>query len=148
MASGPITSNRWGNNGNNDRLFWRASKSLLASLVAQTEKNLPAMQQTQVRSLSWEDPLEEGMATHPFLSGEPHGQRSLAGYSPWNFKASDTTEQLTLSLSGRNHWIFKKWIFFKDTLLFVPFSFYSLFREYMVENILMPDFFQGWETNF
>ena len=27
-------------------------------------KNLPAMQETQVQSLSWEDPLEKGMATH------------------------------------------------------------------------------------
>ena len=37
---------------------------LRASLGAQTVKNLPAMQETQVRSLSWEDPLEEEMATH------------------------------------------------------------------------------------
>ena len=35
-----------------------------ASLVAQTVKNLPAMQETWVRSLSWEGSLEEGMATH------------------------------------------------------------------------------------
>ena len=35
-----------------------------ASLVAQTVKNLPAMQETWVQSLSWEDPLEKGMATH------------------------------------------------------------------------------------
>ena len=35
-----------------------------ASLVAQTVKNLPAMQETQVQSLSWEDPLEEEIATH------------------------------------------------------------------------------------
>ena len=34
------------------------------SLVAQMVKNLPAMKETQVRSLGWEDPLEEGMATH------------------------------------------------------------------------------------
>ena len=34
------------------------------SLVAQTVKNVPAMQETQVRSLGWEDPLEEEMATH------------------------------------------------------------------------------------
>ena len=33
-------------------------------LVAQMVKNLPAMQETQVQSLGWEDPLEEGMATH------------------------------------------------------------------------------------
>ena len=35
-----------------------------ASLMAQLVKNLPAMQETWVRSLGWEDPLEEGMATH------------------------------------------------------------------------------------
>ena len=35
-----------------------------ASLMAQMVKNSPAMQETQVRSLAWEDPLEEGMATH------------------------------------------------------------------------------------
>ena len=33
-----------------------------ASLVAQTVKNLPAVQETQLRSLGWEDPLEKGMA--------------------------------------------------------------------------------------
>ena len=37
---------------------------LPASLVVQMVKNLPAMQQAWVRSLCWEDPLEEGMATH------------------------------------------------------------------------------------
>ena len=35
-----------------------------ASLVAQTVKNLPAVQETQVQSLGQEDPLEKGMATH------------------------------------------------------------------------------------
>ena len=35
-----------------------------ASLVAQTVKNLPAVQETWVRSLGWEDPLEKRMATH------------------------------------------------------------------------------------
>ena len=35
-----------------------------ASLVAQTVKNLPAMQETWIQSLGWEDPLKEGMATH------------------------------------------------------------------------------------
>ena len=35
-----------------------------ASLVAQMVKNLPAVQETQVRSLDQEDPLEKGMATH------------------------------------------------------------------------------------
>ena len=45
-----------------------------ASLMAQTVKNLPAMQETQDRSLDWEDPLEEGMATYSSI---------LAGESPW-----------------------------------------------------------------
>ena len=35
-----------------------------ASLVAQLVKNPPAVQETQVQSLGWEDPLEEGMAVH------------------------------------------------------------------------------------
>ena len=35
-----------------------------ASLVAQLVKNLPAMRETWVRSLDWEDPLEKGKATH------------------------------------------------------------------------------------
>ena len=35
-----------------------------ASLVAQMVKNLPAMWETRVQSLGWDDPLEKGMATH------------------------------------------------------------------------------------
>ena len=50
----------------------------MASLVVQTVKNLPAMQKTWVRSLAWEDPLEEGMATHSsILLENSYGQRSL-----------------------------------------------------------------------
>ena len=41
-------------------LYW-------APLVAQTVKHLPAMQETQVQSLVWEDPLEKEMATHSSL---------------------------------------------------------------------------------
>ena len=40
------------------------SRVIWASLVAQMVKNLPAMQETQVRSLGQENPLEKGMATH------------------------------------------------------------------------------------
>ena len=51
------------------------------------------IQETQVQSLGWEDPLEEGMAPTPaFLPGESHGQRSLAGCTPGGRKESDTTE--------------------------------------------------------
>ena len=51
------------------------------------------MQETRVQSLGGEDPLEEGMATHSvFLPRESHGQRSLAGYSPWGCTESVMTE--------------------------------------------------------
>ena len=46
-----------------------------ASLVAQTVKNLPEMQETWVRPLGWEDPLEKGTATH---------SSNLAWRNPWN----------------------------------------------------------------
>ena len=66
---------------------------LRASLVAQTLKNLPAMQETWVQSPGWEDPLEKDMATHSsILPGEFYGQRSLVGYSPGGPKELDTTE--------------------------------------------------------
>ena len=51
-----------------------SSKSTGASLVPQMVKKLPAIQETQVRSLGWEEPLEEGMATH---------SRILAWKIPW-----------------------------------------------------------------
>ena len=69
---------------------------LQVSLVAQTVKNLPAMQETGVQSLGGEDPLEKGMATHSSI---------LAWRIPWTEESgglhfigsqSDTTEQLTL----------------------------------------------------
>ena len=54
-----------------------------ASLVAQTLKNPPAMQETRVQSLGWEDPLEKGTAAHfSILAWRIHVQMSLAGYSP------------------------------------------------------------------
>ena len=49
-----------------------------ASLVAQMVKNLPAVQETWVRLLGWEDPLEEGMETH---------SSNLAWRIPWTEEA-------------------------------------------------------------
>ena len=61
--------------------------------MAQTVKNPSAMQETWVQSLGQEDPLEEGMATHySILAGEVHGQRSLAGCSPWGHTESGMNE--------------------------------------------------------
>ena len=56
--------------------------------MAQTVKNLPVMQETQVQSMGQEDPLEKGMATPEFLPGEYFGQRSLAESqrSPWGLR--------------------------------------------------------------
>ena len=58
-------------------------------------KNPPAVQETWVPSPAWKDPLEEGMAIHYSRLENPHGQRSLAGYSLWGHKQLDTTERLS-----------------------------------------------------
>ena len=65
--------------------------------MAQTVKNLPAVRETWVQSLGWEDPLQKGMATHSSI---------LAWTIPWTeepgrlqsmgLQESDTTETLTL----------------------------------------------------
>ena len=63
--------------------------------MAQTVKNLPAMWETQTRSLGREDPLEKEMAAHSStIAYKSHGWRSLVGYSPWGCKESDMTERL------------------------------------------------------
>ena len=74
--------------------------SIRASLIAQLVKNPPAMQETPVLFLGWEDPLEKGYATHSSI---------LAWRIPWTeepgrlqsqgHKESDTTEWLSLSLT-------------------------------------------------
>ena len=67
-------------NGNPLQYSW-------ASLVAQLVKNPPAMWETWVRSLGWEDPLEKGTATHSSV---------LAWRIPWGRKELDVTERLSL----------------------------------------------------
>ena len=65
------------------------------SLVVKTVKHLPAMQETQVRSLCRKDPWRRKWQPTPVsLPGESHGRRSLVGYSPRGHKESDTTERL------------------------------------------------------
>ena len=61
--------------------------STWASLVAQRVKNLPAMWETWVQSLGWEDPLEEGVATHSSIlawripwTKEPGGLQSMGSH--------------------------------------------------------------------
>ena len=63
-----------------------------AFLIAQLVKNLPAMRETWVWTLGWEDPWRrERLPTPVFWPGEFHGL-----YSPWCHKESDRTEQLSL----------------------------------------------------
>ena len=76
-----------------------------ASQVAQMVKNLPAMQETHVRSLGQEDPLKKGMATHSSVlawripwTEEPGGPQSM-GHKAW-----DMTEQLTHTRSNGTCW--------------------------------------------
>ena len=63
-----------------------------ASLVAQLVKNLPAMWETWIQSLGWEDTLEKGKATHSSIL-------AWRISCPWGCKESGMTEQLSLSLS-------------------------------------------------
>ena len=68
------------------------------------------MHKTQVRG--WENPLEKEMAITPvFLPGKSHGQRNLAGYSPWGHKELDITELLSCSLFHLvSYLVFFSWI--------------------------------------
>ena len=64
-----------------------------ASLVAQMVKHPPAIQETWVRSLGWEDLLEKEMATHSStLAWKIPMDRGALADSPWGVKESDITE--------------------------------------------------------
>ena len=80
-------------------------QSSWASLVAQLVKNPPAMQETWVQSLVWEDPLEKGKATHSSILGLPWWlswyrirlQFGRPGFNPWVGKMPWRRERLTHS---------------------------------------------------
>ena len=69
---------------------WETNTFTWASLVAQLIKNPPAMRETRVQSLGWEDPLEKGKATHSSI---------LAWRIPW------TVQSLRLQRVGHNWWL-------------------------------------------
>ena len=64
--------------------------------MAQMVNRPPAMQETQVRALGREDPLEKEMATHSSILvwKITWRERSLVGYSPWGHKDWDMSERL------------------------------------------------------
>ena len=72
----------------------------VASQVTEMVKNPSTMQEIWVdpgvRMIPWRREL---LPTPLFLPGEFHGQRKLAGYSPWDCKQLDTMERLTLSVA-------------------------------------------------
>ena len=66
--------------------------------MAQTVTNLPAMQETGFDSWVGKMPWRRAWQPTPvFLLENPHGQRSLAGYSPYSNKKSDLTEELSIT---------------------------------------------------
>ena len=79
-----------------------------ASLVAQLVKNLPAMRETWVPSLGWEDPLEKGKATHSSILACRIGQESDKSH-----KELDTTEPLSL------HFTLQCFLFFSVQILHI-----------------------------
>ena len=87
-----------------DRVYDFISLGHIIFVVAQLVKNLPAMQETWVQSLGWEDPWRrEWLPTPVFLPAEFHGQRSLECGSSWGRKKSDTTEQLSTHTHTHTH---------------------------------------------
>ena len=87
----------------------------LVSLVAQTVKNLPAMQETQVRSLGWENPLEKGLATHSCIlawriprTEKPGGLQSMGSQRvrcDWatNTNATEETKGKEIKIKEMEH---------------------------------------------
>ena len=61
--------------------------------MAQWERICLLLQEMQIQSLGWENPLEKGMQPAPvFLPGESHGQKTLVGYNSWGHEELDMAE--------------------------------------------------------
>ena len=76
-----------------------------ASFIVQSVKNLPAMQETPVRFLGWEDPLKEEMATHSSIlawripwTEEPGSLQSMGSTRVGYDLATQPTNQLTMEI--------------------------------------------------
>ena len=66
---------------------------MLASLVTEMVKNLPAIQETWVGFFGWKDSLKRGMTTHSsILAWTIPWKEEHVGYSPWGVKEPETTK--------------------------------------------------------
>ena len=83
----------------------------MASLVAQLVKNLPAMHETCVQSLGWEDPLEKGTAAHSSILAWRIPWTVVYGVTKSETRLSDLHFQLSLGHRTR-HWVFStpRWL--------------------------------------
>ena len=100
---------------------WTEQNRYIFLKIAQTVKNLHAMQETWVWALGWDDPLEKGMATHSsILAWRIPWTEEPGGYSPWGCKEWDRTERLRLPL--------------------------LLLQKYLPCNISIDPFHRGWES--
>ena len=102
--------------------------------MSQTVKNPLEVQESWVQSLGQEDPWRREWLPPPvFLPGEFHGQRNLAGYSPWGCKESDTTQRLSLTHSCNLTFFVN--LFIKGSKL-GKYSFF--FPSYIGKNLVLP----------
>ena len=84
-----------------------------ASLVAQLVKNPPAMQETPIRSVGWEDPLEEDLPV--FLPGEFPWTEEPGGLYPWGCKELDMSERLSTAQHSILNWLLSKLLYLGST---------------------------------
>ena len=96
---------------------------ILYFLVAQSVKNLPAVQETQVRSLGWEDPLEKEMATHSSIlawkiswTEEPGGLQSMGSQRVGHDWATNTYIPHSWAHSGHSNYAYWFGLFHDDKL--------------------------------
>ena len=118
-SSRPIVSVVWSTTLASLTQWGPVIKDVRASLVTKMVKSLPAVQETQIRSLGWEDPLEKGMANHSSILAWRIPWKSLVGYSQWVLKELDTAKQLTHTrINDVNHAILSKATFSLDMSYF------------------------------
>ena len=111
-----------------------------ASLVAQSVKNLPAVQETQVWSLGWEDPLEKEMAAHSRTlawkiswTEEPGGLQSMGSQRARHDWATNTHSVLHQAITSGCHWVAALYLIVILSLSFLIFFLFNKNRHYQIK---------------